>query len=225
MLSYQLVTPPAVEPVSLQLAKSHLRVEDTFTLDDTLISAYVTAARQYAEQYTNRAFFDQTWVLSLDHFPLALAHSTINPGTRKEWLFTGFWNDQTIYVPKPTLVSVTSITYVDSDNVVQTLDPSTYTVDRTSEPARIVPAPGQYWPFVQSYIPGSVRVTYVAGSYGDGSTANLCPQTIVLAILLLVHHWYENRGASTEQNLKSTPNGVESLLDIVKFTCLSYGRT
>jgi len=48
---------------------------------------------------------------------------------------------------------------------VVTIDPGNYTVDLTSEPARISPRPGYTWPYQQNYIPGQVQVTYEAGSY------------------------------------------------------------
>lgn len=60
----QLVTPPAMEPVTLEEAKLHLRIDGTE--EDSLISALITAARQKAEEYTRRAFIAQTWELALD---------------------------------------------------------------------------------------------------------------------------------------------------------------
>lgn len=58
------VTPPAVEPVTLEETKLHLRVDGTE--EDNLISALIKAARQKAEEYTRRAFITQTWEVALD---------------------------------------------------------------------------------------------------------------------------------------------------------------
>lgn len=60
----RLVTPPAMEPVTLEEVKLHLRVD--VTEEDSLISALITAARQKAEEYTKRAFITQSWELALD---------------------------------------------------------------------------------------------------------------------------------------------------------------
>ena len=60
----RLVTPPAVEPVTLEEAKQHLRVDGNE--DDSLINALITAARQKAEEYTRRAFITQTREFALD---------------------------------------------------------------------------------------------------------------------------------------------------------------
>ncbi|WP_434565154.1 head-tail connector protein [Thermoanaerobacterium thermosaccharolyticum] len=60
----QLVTPPAMEPVTLEEAKLHLRIDGNE--EDSLISALIMAARQKCEEYTRRAFITQTWELALD---------------------------------------------------------------------------------------------------------------------------------------------------------------
>ncbi|MBB6144721.1 putative phiE125 gp8 family phage protein [Silvibacterium bohemicum] len=221
-LSLQLVTPPAAEPVSLSLAKQHLRVD--FSDDDVLIAALITAARQYCEKYTHRAFFNQTWLRTLDYFPLWYnPDGTVNPRYRSDWpYYADFWGRIAIDLPRPRTVSVTSITYVDPTGTTQTLDPSTYVVDTTSMPARIVPAKGFYWPSVNVYQPGGVKITYVAGSYGDGVDVNTCPQTIVMAMLLLIAHWYEHREGSSELNLKNIPLGVQALLDTEKLQVFEY---
>ena len=221
ILSYQLVTPPAIEPVSLDLAKLQLRVD--FDDDDALITGYITAARQYAEKVTNRAFFTQTWTLFLDHFPLPRFQTTLNSEQRKDWPYFGSaWDYYAIKLPKPRCIAVQSVTYLDMSSTLQTLDPSTFYVDTASEPARLVPKQNLFWPYTQQYLPGSVRITYTAGSYGDGVTVNTCPQTICLAILLLVSHWYEHREDATELNLKNIPLGVEALLATETFHAITY---
>jgi uncharacterized phiE125 gp8 family phage protein len=221
LLNFQLVTPPAAEPVSLELAKQHCRVD--FPDDDLLIQTYIIAARQYAEQYTNRAFYTQQRMLSRDHFPLPRFQTTLTPEQRSDWPFFGSaWDYFAIRLPKPTCISVDSVTYLDLTATKQTLDPSTYYVDTISEPARLVPTQNLFWPYTQQYLPGSVKITFTAGSYGDGVSVNNCPQTIVMAMLLLIGHWYEHRENASELNLKNIPNGVESLLDLHKFHSLDY---
>jgi len=60
----KLKTAPSVEPVTLDQAKLHLRVDSSD--DNTLITALITTARQLAERETKRAFITQTWELHLD---------------------------------------------------------------------------------------------------------------------------------------------------------------
>jgi uncharacterized phiE125 gp8 family phage protein len=221
-LSTQLVTPPVAEPITLDQAKLQLRVD--FPEDDLLITGLIIAARQYCEKITNRAFFNQTWLRALDFFPLyGRIEGSRSPSERDTWPYgTWYWDRVTIDLPHARTVSVTSITFIDSDGNPQTLPTSSYNVDVTSVPARITPAQGMFWPILNDYIPGSVKITYVAGSYGDGADVNNVPQTIISAMLLLVDHWYNHRGASSELNLKNIPLGVDALLGVEKAHTLGY---
>ena len=184
----QLVTPPSVEPVSLAQAHSQLTLDPGFTDDDAMISGMITAARQYAEKYTYRAFFNQQWIRGLDHFPYWYsANGTVNPANRNDWpYYAEFWNRITIDVPKPSTLSVDSITYIDQTGTVQTLPVASYQVDLISKPARIVPASGNYWPTVLTYLPGSVKIAFTAGSFAQKFTDALvvpsaAPYTVTLS--------------------------------------------
>lgn len=221
-LALTLVTPPAVEPVSLATAKNFLRVD--FTEDDALITALITAAREWAEGYTHRAFFSQTWTRSLDNFPLWWnPNETFGPSRRAEWPnWSSVWELLRIDLPKAKTQSVTSIVYYSPDAGKDvTLDTSTYQVDESRMPCCIVPANGTFWPIETLYQPGGVVVTYVAGSFGDGVETNTIPQTICIAILLLINHWYNNR-ESVGSQLSEAPLGVKSLLNQHKLRIFGY---
>ena len=218
-LSLQLVTPPVAEPVTLAQAKQQCRVD--FTDDDALFAVYITAARQYCERYTHRAFFNQPWRRTLDFVPLSWGEETLNPAARSDYPFF-FWDRLTIDIPRASLVSVTSITYVDGTGETQTLASTAYNVDTTSTPGRIAPSWGNIWPETPNFVPGNVKITFVAGSFGDGVEVNNCPQTVVMAILLLVSHWYEHREEVSELSLKNIPLGVNALLDTERIRMFSY---
>lgn len=163
-LNYRLLVPPTVEPVSLSLAKQQLRVD--IHDDDLLIQMYISAAREYCEHYCNRAFLQQTWQLFLDSFPYGDYRSTVPIDQRSPWNYSAYWNDLAIRLPKPRLLSVTSITYVDGDGDQQTLVPTTnFYVDPNSEPARLTPIAGATWPLTQFYQPDSICVEYVTGTF------------------------------------------------------------
>jgi len=55
------LTAPAVEPLSLSEVKLHCRVDASD--EDTLLTALIVAAREYAEQLTGRAFITRTYEL------------------------------------------------------------------------------------------------------------------------------------------------------------------
>ena len=61
-------TPPAVEPIALDEAKRHLRIEDGVSEDDALVGTLISAVRIWAENFTGRAFITQTWERKLDAF-------------------------------------------------------------------------------------------------------------------------------------------------------------
>ena len=206
---------PAAEPVSLSIAKQQCRID--FPDDDLLVSGLITAARIYAEKYMQLAIFDRSMMRTMDYFPIWTGGNTVNPAARSSWMYySQYWNAVRIDLPGR-ISSVTSITYLDpnSGNTL-TLDPSNYIVDTTSIPGRIVPAQGMTWPVQELYAPGSVRITYVAGSFGDGVEVNNCPQTIVQAILMLVDHWYNHRSAVSEGSMSNVPLAVPCLLDCHK---------
>jgi hypothetical protein len=163
-LSYKDLTRPIVEPVSLSAAKHQCNVADIFTDDDDLLTGYIIGARQTVEKLTNRAIYDRIMQLTMDYFPWPGWDSTVG-AHRDFYMYAWYWRGLTIRLPKPGCLAVNSITYVDATGTLQTLDPSTYRVDLNSEPARIVLAPGTYWPYSQNYLPGSVCVNYTAGTH------------------------------------------------------------
>lgn len=65
-MASELVTGPAAEPVTLDEAKAHLRVDGDD--EDDYITSLIVAARQAAEAYTRRALITQTWRHTGDRF-------------------------------------------------------------------------------------------------------------------------------------------------------------
>lgn len=156
------IAAPASEPLDLATAKLHCRVDGTD--EDALITALIVAAREQAEHETGRALVTQTWELVHDAFPEA---------------FT---------LRKSPIQSVTSIKYLDSSGVEQTLDAADYLLDKDSEPGYVVPNYGKAWP--ASYgVPNSVRCRYVAG-YGAAAAV---PQAIKQWMLLAIGSMYAQR--------------------------------
>jgi uncharacterized phiE125 gp8 family phage protein len=137
--------------------------------DDTLISSLIVAAREEFENQADKTLFTTTWKLVLDVWPEA----------------------HYIVLPRPPLVSVTSVVYTDDEGAPTTLSTSDYLVDTNAWPGRIVLKDSASWPSVTLLESGAIVVTYVAGY---ALTASI-PQRYKQAILMLVGHWYENREA------------------------------
>ncbi len=198
MRGLTLVTAPASEPVSLAEAKAHLRIESAD--DDSLISALIAAARQAAEAHMRRALITQTWRLTLDRFPAA--PQAWWDGVRQGADMPG--DGSVIELPRPPLVSVTSVTaYDDADNAT-VAGAASYFVDTDGKPGRVVLRSGQTWPTALR-VAGGVEVLFVAG-YG---AAGAVPQAIRQGILMLIGHLFENREA--EAGAAALPAGVAAL--------------
>ena len=162
-LRLSVVTAPAVEPVTLETAKTHLRIDGTD--DDAKVSSVIVSARQWVEQYLRRALISQSLKLTRD-----------------------IWAEE-MFLPRPPLRSVTSITYVDGDGVSQTASASIYDVDTASDPGRVLLGYEQEWPDIRAH-QNAIAITYMAG-YGTARAD--VPESIREAILLHAEaHYYRD---------------------------------
>lgn len=117
------VTPPPVEPVTIEEAFVHLRLDDPTESnpDYAAVLAQITSAREQCEQITRRAFVQQG---------LRLIRGPAMPSERRgwDWLVRGCGGWQDIELPRPPFVEVTAVRYYGDDGTLQTLDPTAYTV-------------------------------------------------------------------------------------------------
>jgi len=184
-----LKTPPAVEPVSLEEAKSYLRVD--ITGDDGLIASQITAARQIVERLTRRALIKQTWEYHLiDCVPAE------------------------IRLPLPPLISVDSIVVTDWNEIATTALAAIYDVLPAQDSKGVVRLRiGQVWPgliWPQWAWPdykwfSQFVVTFTCGY---GLTADLVPGALKQAILMLVAAYYERRGDTDQAKVMASVNNM-----------------
>ena len=161
-------TAPAVEPVSKDDVKDHLRI--TGTDDDDELDVLLETARQLAESITRRAFITQTWYLYLDEWPA-----------------------DEIEIPFAPLQSVTAVTYTKAGDASQygnTWSSGEYDVDTDSEPGRVLPAYGKDFPADSRDTTNPIRGEFVAG-YGDA--ASDVPRAIRTWIMQCVGYMFEDR--------------------------------
>jgi uncharacterized phiE125 gp8 family phage protein len=169
-MSIVLTTPPAIEPVTLDEAKAHLKVDTTD--DDALIGTLICAARSKAEWNTGRAFITQGWTLAADCWP----------------------QDNVFELPFPPLQSVGSVTAYALDDTATVLDPSTWQADTVSAPARLALKTNASPP-VNLRALNAIEIVFTAG-YGDSESD--VPALIREAILEIVADMYVNRGDTDE---------------------------
>jgi uncharacterized phiE125 gp8 family phage protein len=161
----KLVTGPAVEPLTTDEAKLHLKV--TGSTEDAYIDSLVKAARTNVERYLSRALITQTWRA-----------------------YSDYWQDCLNLALAP-VISVTSVKYYDETESLTPLDSSLYYADIISEPGKIVRKYDSVYPELEEERPNAVVVEFVAG-YGSASTD--IPSDIIHAIRLLVADYYDNKG-------------------------------
>lgn len=195
-------THPSVEPVSVEEAKSHLRIEGT--ADDSNLAHYITAARVFLERRLCRSFVDTRWTLRLDAFPAYAVELPRPP-----------------FSPTPTRQAV-DVTYVKDDEVgtvVTLVEEDHFDVDRFSTPPTIFPAGDELWPTAAA-IENAVTISWWSGFGSSGATV---PPPLRHAILMLAGAWFMQRETISTDGPQPVPYGVEALLDVYKWGGDVYG--
>lgn len=157
---------PVVEPLTLDEAKLHCRIDDGMgAVEDAWLTATIMAAREQAETRMQRSIIDSEFVLTLDAF------------------------SDTIHLPMPRVSLVTGVQYVDTDGNPQTLDSSLYSLDNSGDYTNwIAPAYNTSWPATRDQM-NAVTITYRSG-WPDAAAV---PQSIKLWMKLAIAAWYDVR--------------------------------
>jgi uncharacterized phiE125 gp8 family phage protein len=176
---------PASEPISLEEAKAHCRIDaDT---EDALVSSLILAARMHVEQSLGLALIRQCWSLYLDRWPDAAS----------------------VELPLAPLIAVDAVRLYSSSGTWVTLDPGLFCTDTVSRRPRLGRAAAQAWP-----VPGrELNGIEIALTAGYGASADDVPPPLRQAIKLLVAHWYEAREPVTfGDDTELVPLTVASLI-------------
>ena len=189
---------PTVEPVTLALARSHLRLETTGSPpthpDDSLIeTVYLPAAREACEQYLGASLAPQTVELTLSGFP--------------SW--SGLTQPRDIELPFGPVLAIDAFTYVAGG---VTLGFADYNFDSFGDRVRLLET--ATWPNTDD-VPNAVTVRYEAGYSTPDSSPNPAPlpASIRAAILLTLSQIYDNCQEGTICDISDLPVGVKYLLD------------
>ncbi len=177
-MGLQRTTAAEQEPINMAEAKLHLRVDHDE--EDDMIQIYLKSAVATVEEYTRRAIVNQTWQMTLPHFP-------------QRYPFE-------IRLPLGKCSAVNSIVYLDDNGASQTLTGPTsgspagtdWQEDLSSdEGARIRPPVSGDWPTVQDEAIQPVTISFVVGY---GTSPDNCPDSLKTAILYQLTDLYEFRG-------------------------------
>lgn len=155
------VSAQTVMPFELQELKDYLKISNNEY--DLQLQRSLRSALRSVQKETGRAITTWSLRLHLDGFPSVIS------------------------LPYPhlqgkTSAGISSITYVDTNGVTQTLSSSIYEVWATEQLTRVSVAYGESWPSTRTKF-GAVRVNYTAG-YAD---ADDVPEDFKTAIKWKVH--------------------------------------
>lgn len=134
-MTLRLIQGPAVEPVTLGAAKTHLRV--THDQEDALIEQYVRTARIQCEEILERSLITSVWERVLDAFP-----------------------DREIELGMPPVIRALEVRYIRPDGTTTVLENTGYVLDDVREPGWLLPVGS--WPNTLDTI-NAVRVRFEAG--------------------------------------------------------------
>lgn len=177
-----LLQAPASEPVSLAEAKVHLRLLGSD--DDQLVASLVTASRRVVEARTGLCLIAQEWMCFRDNWP----------------------GDGVIALPVAPVLGVEEIGVFGEDDSQAVIDPAHYVVDGAARPARVMLRGSRCWPRPGRAVNG-IGIRLLAGF---GANASDVPQPLRQAVLLLVAHFFAQRGDEAGPAL---PVGLSALLD------------
>lgn len=180
-----LTSGPAAEPVSVDEAKAHMRVDGAG--EDALISSLILTSRLHIEAALGLALIDQSWKLVLDRWP----------------------KDGRITIPIAPVREVTAIHVRNAQGDAELIDAGSYEVALAGRhPAIVTNGAEGSRPGVRV---GGIEISLNAGY---GASANDVPAPIRQALLMLVAHWYEHRDPiEIGAPQTSVPHSISRLLN------------
>jgi uncharacterized phiE125 gp8 family phage protein len=181
-------TAPAELALTMQEVKNRIKVEMTDQDDDEFIMLLIGATQGHAEDVTRRQFVEATFTYTIDAFP----------------------SGDEIELPKPPLVSVTSVKYIDTSGVQQTFSSGNYDTITDQEPGFIRLGYNKEWPSTRDQ-PDAVEVIFKAG-YGTQSSV---PAELKCAMgMHLGHHYDHRKSVEIGQGITmvEVPQGYEDLI-------------
>lgn len=182
--------------------KQHLRI--TSSNDDELLLSYLRAAHEFFELETNRSILSQqiTAKYSIE-YPIARS--------RLRNLSFGLNANVGMYLPYPHANEITSFTYFDENDVVQTFDTDIYIVDLDSLRYNITFKRNATFPDISDNIPEQIVIRYNAGFSTDLSGV---ADSLRMGIVQLAATYFQERLSVSETRLYEVPLSCTRIIEM-----------
>lgn len=164
-MKFKVVIAPETEPITAAEVRAYGKIDSTG--EDILIESMIMAVREVAESWLGRALIEQTIEAYFD-----------------------WWPDNPVKLPRPPLLSVSSIVTVSEEGSETLYSVDNYYVRTETEPGEIIIKAGAVAPINTDRYHGGFKITYQAG-YSDN--ADEVPQGIKVGLMEWVLHAIENR--------------------------------
>lgn len=173
---------PSADPVTLAEVKAQLRIDHDS--EDVLIGGLIRAATAEVEAQTGMALIAQHWRLALDRLP----------------------ESGIVLLRRHPVREIQSVTIYDAEGASSLVDPSRWSADLVSRPARM----DIDLPVGRLRRMNGLEIDFEAGFGEAGADV---PDQLKRAVLVLVAHWFEFRAAyRAEDQPVSHPPGFERLI-------------
>ena len=181
-MTYAVITPPSVEPLTLADVKAHLRVDRN--AEDNLLASLIAVAREHLERMTGLALISQGIRLYIDRWPEAGA----------------------IEIARGPVQSVTEVRIYDVFGMETTVDLAGHAVDGNARPARLWlrnrPAPSQAI--------NGVEIDFIAGYGESGADVPDTLKRAMLTHIALMYEF--RGAVPVDQQPAAIPEGYDRLI-------------
>lgn len=182
------VSNPEIEPVTLAEMKTHLGEFDSVTDRDDDLESLITAAREWAEEYTGRALVDQTWRLTIEQTPDTTTDSVSTPA-RMVGLYIPRSKSEILLRRSP-ILTVDEVVTIDAAGVEAVVEAETYQLRlATSKYPKLVALNAGSWSAEVTQI--TFRAGYADRLASPQQDATAVPQRYKQAIKLWVEANYD----------------------------------
>lgn len=178
------LTFPAEEPLSLQEAKAHLRIDDEITDFDSILTGYLLAGRNFLESAYNVRLLKQTVEYTIDQFPY------------EDRIKFRIWPIQSIDYIRVTDVkgAVSNLAYGPATDDANVARPRLF-----KKPAELVLGYTKLWPTTILDTADAIAFGLTVGFQTDNSPETLpLPDEVKQAMRFLLEHQFTNGSAVTQ---------------------------